>query len=381
MNQLKKREIELLVIKFLNKEANKSELIKLNFWLTNKDNLPLFNRYVKTQYLTTICMEEFDIEKARMSIQNKIKHNKRKTLIKQFYKYAVILIVLSGAVFTFMKTVTNDYPTHLISKKEITPGTNKATLTLSNGKKINLKDNIKTKNAVSNGKSIIYGVPKNTKKTQYNTLEVPRGGKFFVSLSDGTKVWLNSETKLKYPVSFKNNETRKVELLYGEAFFDVSKSIHNNNTKFIVKTASQNITVLGTEFNINAYNDNDIVYTTLVEGKIVVSNKSQNKILIPGMQSQINKLKNTMIITQANVTNIIAWKNGFFSFEDEPLERMLKTLSRWYNVSITYKSEHKRLFRFSGLLKRTDNIEELLHNIEKTKQVSFEIKNKEIIVK
>ncbi|MDH5414905.1 MAG: FecR domain-containing protein, partial [Flavobacteriaceae bacterium] len=272
-----------------------------------------------------------------------------------------------------------------VNEIPIVPGTEKAILTLEDGKQVELEKGRAYINSKvnSDGENLIYNREKSDKGKNivYNYLTIPRGGQFFVQLSDGTKVWLNSESKLKYPVSFDLDKTRNVELLYGEAYFDVSESAKHNGASFKVKTKVQDIEVLGTEFNVKSYNDDNIILTTLIEGKVKVSNGVVNKLLKPGFQTNINIKRNDINVFRVDVDNVVAWKNGFFSFEKERLEDMLKTLSRWYSTKIIYENENKKDLIFSGVLKRTSSIEELLIKIEKTGRVQFKIDKKTITVK
>ena len=294
----------------------------------------------------------------------------------------VAVLLLSVTIPVVTKIIKEDSITTL-SQKQIKPGTDKAVLTLNDGKQIALENNKETKtdNATSNGTSIIYNKAKVKNALHYNTLEIPRGGRFFVTLSDGTKVWLNSETKIKYPVKFAKNKPREVELLYGEAYFDVTSSKVNNNNSFSVITNGQKINVLGTEFNVKAYKEEQNYYTTLVEGKVVVSSEEKTKTLIPGKQAIYNINTKNIAIKPIDVTYEIAWKNGYFIFRKESLESILKTLSRWYNLKITYENEKAKDEVFSGVLKRTDNASDLLLNLEKTGDVTFKLNKNEIIVK
>ena len=151
-------------------------------------------------------------------------------------------------------------------------------------------------------------------------------------LSDGTKVWLNSESQLKYPVAFNDGETRQVELVYGEAYFDVSPSTAHKGARFKVFNQSQEVEVLGTEFNIKAYKDETNIYTTLVEGKVAISAAGKNQILKPNQQSNLNLETGSIEITTVDVYNETTWIDGIFSFENKPLKEILKVLSRWVMI-------------------------------------------------
>ena len=181
-------------------------------------------------------------------------------------------------------------------------------------------------------------------------------------------------------MSFADDESRQVELVYGEAYFDVSHSSLHNNTNFKVITKSQKIEVFGTEFNVKAYNDDDRIFTTLVNGKIALDNGVSNETIAPGQQAVLVLKDESIMVQEVDVSKEIAWKNGFFDFHDMPLEDMMKTLARWYDIVVEYDDESLKTLHFSGLLRRRDNINELLKTLEITGDVSFDINGNLIII-
>ncbi|TYA81913.1 FecR family protein, partial [Seonamhaeicola marinus] len=269
------------------------------------------------------------------------------------------------------------------TQNNIHAGTNKATLTLEDGSKIALEkgQNYINNNIKSNGKELIYSTPATTKQSiSYNYLTIPRGGQFLVNLSDGTKVWLNSDSQLKYPTNFIEGETRTVELVYGEAYFDVSPSTINNGTKFKVLNNHQTIEVLGTEFNIKAYKEDTHILTTLVEGKVMVTNHTNSTVLKPNQQSIITPNNNKIIVNTINVYNEISWKDGVFSFKNKPLKEIMMVLSRWYNVDVNFKNKNIEHELFGGSFDKTQNIEEILTMIQNATNMSFIIQNGQVII-
>ena len=214
-------------------------------------------------------------------------------------------------------------------------------------------------------------------------MTVPRGGQFSLNLEDGTKVLLNSDSKIKYPIKFIKGKKREVELLYGEAFFDVSSSQNNNGSEFIVSTKTQKINVIGTKFNIKAYNEDEIITTTLVEGKVRVHNGENQILLSPNQQSKVYSKSTNIDVSNVDVLQQISWINGLFSFNDTSLESIMQTLSRWYDLKFIFKSANQKKLLFSGVLERTKSIEDILFIIEKTSslnEINFEIIDKVIIV-
>jgi len=387
---MKEPEIQKIIVKFLNKEANLNELEKLEKWLKNHEDSPVFNRFVEVEYLTTRCMEEYDINKAKELINVRLKKaNRRKKLIvfKRVSVAASILLLVGLSYFQFNKQQPIINETTVAVNKTL-PGSNKAILTLENGNEIALEKGkiYDSGDVVSNGEELYYDNKKNTNKVgkiKYNYLTIPRGGQFFVELSDGTKVWLNSESKLKYPVAFQENKARKVELVYGEAYFDVSSSIKNNGSSFKVYTKGQEVNVLGTQFNIKAYNEDSFIATTLVEGTVMVQKGEIEKILKPNQQSKIDYHSNDIAVLEINALEEVSWINGLFTFNEVSLEDMMKSISRWYDVQILFEQAKHKQFVFTGILERSKNIDELLKIVEATSEgeIIFEIKDKTIIIK
>lgn len=387
MQKMKPSEIEIIIIKFLNKEANQKDLVKLDFWLRNDKNIEVFNRFVKTNYLTTLCMDDFDVEKAKLAVKDRLRKNKRKTITKSIYKYvaAASVILLISFPFIFKKQEINFNKKPVITQQPILPGSDKATLTLEDGEQIKLAkgETYVTEKVRSNGENLIY-LDNNQapdKEITYNYLTIPRGGQFFVQLSDGTKVWLNSESQLKYPVEFVEGNPREVELVYGEAYFDVSPSTKHKGASFTVHNKFQKIEVLGTEFNFNAYKEMGNVVTTLVEGKIMVADGKNKELLRPNQQSRLNVKSDKISIATVDVFDFISWKNGFFSFKEMSLNEIAQVLSRWYDVDFLFENAEVKNVKFNGVFNKDQNIEHILTIIQDTKEAIFEKKDGVIIIR
>lgn len=302
---------------------------------------------------------------------------------------AVVLISLSVGILFYFKDHTkanSEGNQDKFAKNDISPGGNKAYLTLANGKRIALTDagtgQLADESGVKISKNaegqIIYTI-ENTKSdavaslTAVNTIETPRGGQYQVLLPDGTKVWLNAASRLTYPVSFVRRE-RTVEL-NGEAYFEVARDAAH---PFRVKSSGQEIEVLGTHFNVNSYKDETAVRTTLMEGSVRVSSgKGQAIVLSPGEQSSLRG-KNIQV-TQVNAEDVLDWKYGNFVFNDENLESILRKVARWYNVEIVYEMEPSES-SLLGKVSRSKNISAILHAIEQTDQAHFKIEGRRIIV-
>lgn len=267
---------------------------------------------------------------------------------------------------------------------DIAPGNNKAILT-SNGKKYvldSVKNGIVTRlanvtvNKTANGQ-IIYDAQGDNKATAmvYDTLTIPRGGQHQLVLADGSKVWLNAFTQIRYPEHFSGRD-RTIELISGEAYFEV---IHNDAMPFKVMVKGQTIQDIGTHFNINAYDDEPAIKTTLLEGSISVTKGNQTATLKPGQQSIIQSINNSIIIRDADTEEAIAWKNGYFRFNDEKIGSVMRQLSRWYNIDVTYQGSISAE-GFNGAVSRYKNISQVLKMLEKTKVVHFKIEGRRVTV-
>ncbi|AUP78922.1 FecR family protein [Flavivirga eckloniae] len=381
--------IDRLILKLIENTISDKESEILKTWLKSEENLAYFNEFIEINYLIN-SKNKFDHKPSLANIKasyvnnNDTSKSSKPNKITRLYKYAAAALVLisMGYFFLTKKHVVNE--NNSIVKNNISIGTDKATLTLDDGSEIVLEKEQEYigNNVKSNGKELIYDTSPITKnpKTAYNYLTIPKGGQYYVKLSDGTQVWLNSESKLKYPVHFDKEETRIVELIYGEAFFDVTPSTSNNNTSFKVLSNKQDIEVLGTEFNVRAYNDEAFSYTTLVEGSVVVGNATNRETLTPSRQAVLNIESNEIHTTEADVYSIIGWVKGEFRFSKQTLEDMMKTLSRWYDVDVVFKNSDTKNLVFSGILNRSNKIDVLLNKIQKTGEVKFSITNKTITI-
>ena len=213
-------------------------------------------------------------------------------------------------------------------------------------------------------------------KVVYNEIEIPRGGEFDLVLADGTQVWLNAESRLRYPVEFSGKE-RKV-VLEGEAYFQVKK---NPSLPFRVEIRNQVIEVLGTEFNVSGYKDEVHVYTTLVNGKVKVATTGRDMTLLPGEQCVLDTGDGSMIRQQVDVDKIISWKKGKFILEEQTLEQIMQKLARWYDITVFYQNPALKNKVFKGSVPRYAELRQVLNILEKTGEVQFHIQNRTVIVK
>ena len=380
--------IENKLIKFLMNTANIEELEVLTKWLKKDQNKQIFKSYIKINYAMDINTNEFDTENAKKEYLRKIRQDKNlmyRLKVYKVLKYAAAAVIIFGSGYFYQQGVFSETQIvePIIVNNQIETGTDKATLTLADGTDVALiKGEIyQTQNATSNGEEIIYS-NSTSQELVNNYLTTARGEQFEITLADGTQVWLNSDTQLKYPASFADGESRQVELVYGEAYFDVSPSTSHNGSKFKVNHKSQEVEVLGTEFNIKAYKDDVNIYTTLVEGKVSITSGANSEILAPSQQSNLDIVTNTMSIATKDVYDDVSWREGIFSFENKPLKDIMKSLSRWYDIDVVFADAHLENIQFNGLLYKDHSIIELLNDIKNFGVIkNYEINNKTITLK
>jgi transmembrane sensor len=311
---------------------------------------------------------------------------KRLIPVNYWIAAASIILIFTASLFILKNktTVQNLVKNHAHVKGSILPGSNKAILTLADGSKITLgnsghgtitQQGLATVNKLNNGQ-LVYNIdnklPQNT--TLYNTATTPRGGQYELILSDGTKVWLNAASSLKYPVAFTGTE-RHVELT-GEAYFEVAK---NKKMPFSIGVKGGSIEVLGTHFNVMAYNDDQHMLTTLLEGSVKLTKNGAEALLKPGQQADIVDGQTTYQVSEANIDEAVAWKNGYFVFDNENIQSIMKKMARWYDVDVSYKGAVTDQ-NFGGTVSRFSNITELLNMLELTGTIHFKIEGRMITV-
>jgi transmembrane sensor len=373
------RRIQFLAKKWQDGTITEQEKAEFNNWYNSFDDSDLED----------ISDESPDMLRERMFRNIQIRENisfHKKIRIVPYFRIATaasfLLFCLAGSYLLLNKPKDK-----LIVKsvqKDRLPGTNKAVLILANGSKISLDDATKgelvkqsgiTITKASDGQ-IIYTVSDNSlvsAKPTYNTIETPRGGQIKVNLPDGTKVWLNAASFIRFPTNFSGSE-RNITL-EGEAYFEVT---HNANKPFNVYTTGTQIHVLGTHFNINAYRDEDTVKTTLIKGSVKLTSNNTSALLKPGEQGSIKENGTGFNISAVDTSLVMAWKNDLFKFNNTDLHTLMRQLSRWYNIDIVYESGVPNDV-FFGNISRQTNLSKVLKILE-LGGVHFKIEDKKLIV-
>lgn len=295
---------------------------------------------------------------------------------------SVVLLILSGYYLIWpLPSLQPDETKTSQKTNDIPPGGNKATLTLANGKQVIL-DSLSSTESFRQGSSLVtntdgqlaYSVEKNPIDVVFNTLTTPRGGQYQVTLSDGSKAWLNAESSIYFPTNFTGNE-RRVRIT-GEVYFEIEK---NPDMPFKVDVGQMEIRVLGTHFNINAYDSGDIIKTTLLEGSVEVIREKSTLRLRPGQQAQVTSKGETSVVDNVNIDEVVAWKAGYFQFNSADIETVMRQITRWYDVEVLYEGKVTKLF--GGSIPRDMSASNVFKALELTGGVHFEIDGKTIIVR
>jgi hypothetical protein len=389
---LDKKDFEKLLDKYIAGEASLEEEQRLlNFYGS-------FQKKPKTVKATDELGENiFGKIQENISAVDEDRYNPSFYYLKSISIAAIILLFISTGLYFYSNRVISEPEqfTEIDVRNDILPGYNKAILTLADGSKISLDDaangllasqgNIaitKTENG-----QIVYE-KNNVDKSKFishrsaiNTIQTPKGGKYQIRLPDGSKVWLNSASTLIYPTTFAGNE-RKVQLK-GEAYFEIAP---NKNVPFRVESDNQIVEVLGTHFNINSYDDEDYVKTTLLEGsvKVILSSNpneiSKTKLLKPGEQSLTKSSQSGIRIENADTEKAVAWKNGYFKFRNTPIKEIMREIERWYDVELIYEGKSPS-DEFTGFISNDVKISAVLKIMEESGGVKFSVKGKKLKVK
>jgi len=380
LNKISSEEYKIIEIWAAKSESNRNLLIELE-----KSGISVLKREFDINIQEE--WEKFEVASQKLyvsAIKGSSQNKKSNLSLNVLLRYVAILILpITIVLFFYLKNTdicTNVYKPVVISKCE---GISK--LILSTGKVISLTSDLDTNKidfkCTINKINKLLNYKKIAQKNniiEYNELVISKGGEYKLILSDGTKVWLNSETKIKYPVIFKD-DIREVEL-EGEAYFEVAK---NEKVPFVVRTKDIDIRVLGTSFDVMAYNNENSIKTTLLKGCVEVSSHySKRKLIIkPNEQVVFNVQDQRMNIKKVNSSMYSKWKDGLFVFHEERLEDIVRQLKRWYNINVVFRDLELKDYKFSGKLPRFENCNKILDLIAETTNIEFEIINNDIVIK
>ena len=392
MSQKEKNIFQLarIIAASLKGNANDEEQRTLREWLSVSTR----NKKIYDEFKDGKRLEQKIVESQQINWKNDYQHfitkrqrTRKNRRMKTIIRYAAILTlpIVAAGIFLLQK---NDRQTIVSISEVIKPGEHKAVLITGGGERITLSDStlspIQEQNGmivnVTNNK-VSYILPEDSLCTQgspiFNTLQIPRGGEYFLTLADGTEVWLNAETEIRYPVQFTGD--KRVVYLDGEAYFTVAP---DKNKPFTVVSTHASVSVLGTQFNFRAYPDERDVQTTLVYGSVIMqSEKYKQQIkLVPGEQGVLEKNSAKLMKQEVNTYLYTAWKDGRFAFRDARLEDLFHILARWYDLSVFYQSPEAKDIRFTGDLNKTDDFKSILKIIEQNERVIFTVNQRTVFI-
>ncbi|MBG6235269.1 hypothetical protein IWX76_001837 [Pedobacter sp. CAN_A7] len=380
----------------MNKESFLELLAKIESGTATWEEISVYNQFYQQfqtdNHWNTVEMGEQQevgklmYEHISKAIAEPVKRIKFYNLTK-YVAAAVAVLAITVAIYFFnikKQSIPFHYKSSLSAVKDIPAGGNKATLTLANGTQLSLTD---AANGVLLNQSgiaitkiadgqLVYKVNGKSDKqfiADDNTIATPKGGQYQVLLEDGSKVWLNAASSLKFPAQFTGKE-RKVELS-GEAYFEISP---RKNMPFHVVANGTKVTVLGTHFNVMAYADGGGVKTTLLEGAVKLISGKSTTLLIPGQQG-ITTLTGSFDVSKADLESAVAWKNGYFQFNNADLPEIMRQLSRWYDIDVVFKNKGKH-YEFVGEISRSYSLVKVLKILELS-DIEFELKDRTLIVK
>lgn len=379
------------VVSFSKGELTAEELLELRKELTEDESKKaIFKKHLKLygslRGIGSIDKIEGDDAWKKINKRINTPAPRRVNLFSYIAYAASIIMILTVGGYLYFSNVKADRD--MAGIHSIQPGTTKAVLTLSDGSVVDLS--LKNEEIISekfgnkiikdSSNNLIYnengGNGVDSKEVIYNTIRVPRGGEYSLKLSDGTKVWLNSETVFRFPVDFVG-KTRRV-YVRGEAFFDVE---HDKKKPFIVDANGSTVKVLGTRFNVQSYKGEDAVVTTLVQGKVRVANNYSKTEIRPGQQSVVYKDSKDIKVREVDASVYMAWIRGVFEFEDMSLEYIVSQLERWYEVEFVFADESLKKVRFTGAAGKDKRLSYVLEMIEELSKVKFEMKGEKIIIR
>lgn len=387
--------IQYLLEQYTGNRATEEEISELMLWIESGNDEDLVRQHVLELWnsgdkaLTGPGLEWKNFYEKKI---NPRQTGKRSRIIQRWISIAALLIVVAGTYFTWhtlqhVKTSPSIATQNSKAHNIIGPAKDRAILTRANGSKIILDTAPNGEIAIEEGINVVkdrgelvYKVDHVPETVTYNTLTTPKGGKYRLMLADGTRVWLNAVSSIHFPTAF-NESQRRVEVT-GEAYFEVT---HNPGKPFIVSVKGMEVEVLGTHFNINAYDDEDLTRTTLLQGRVKV-NKGLNKVFLsPGQQAVTTSKQQTTdlrVINDVDVDDVMAWKEGYFNFDHSNITRILREFSRWYDIEVQCEPGVGEQHKFFGIVSRNTSLTSAL-KVLKTggpPNINYRIEGKKLMV-
>ena len=375
-------------IEFANRLLTRREELndeEVTAWLKEKDHVELLDEIAAIrQKLSGQSYGEND-EEEFLHLEKSIYDQKSRRMTLRWSIAASIILLVGLFVGRTINEVRDMHEEQELAKNVMQPGTSKAILMMADGKEVVLEQgqnlnillNERVRVATSSQGIVYEEHGKGMVTEEYNKLTTPVGGEYSLVLSDGTKVFLNADSELKYPVEF--SDGKRIVDLKGEAYFEVHK---DSLRPFVVRMNGAEVTVLGTSFNVNTYGDDGQIYTTLVNGSVRVSSvkNGQAEVLKPGMQSVMDVQSGQLTVREVDVEPYVAWREGRFVFRAMTLDLIMRQLQRWYDFEVFYQNSELKDYEFRGVIKRDMDLDKVLSVIKATTNVDFEVKGKVITI-
>ena len=375
-------------IEFANRLLTRREELndeEVTAWLKEKDHVELLDEIAAIrQKLSGQSYGEND-EEEFLHLEKSIYDQKSRRMTLRWSIAASIILLVGLFVGRTINGVRDMHEEQVFVKNVMQPGTSKAILMMADGKEVVLEQgqnlnillNERVRVATSNRGIVYEEHGKGVVTEEYNKLTTPVGGEYSLVLSDGTKVFLNADSELKYPVEF--SDGKRIVDLKGKAYFEVHK---DSSRPFVVRMNGAEVTVLGTSFNVNTYGDDGQIYTTLVNGSVRVSSvkNGQAEVLKPGMQSVMDVQSGQLTVREVDVEPSVAWREGRFVFRAMTLDLIMRQLQRWYDFEVFYQNSELKDYEFRGVIKRDMDLDKVLSVIKATTNVDFEVKGKVITI-
>ena len=375
-------------IEFANRLLTRREELndeEVTAWLKEKNHVELLDEIAAIRQKLSGQSYGENGEEEFLHLEKSIYDQKSRRMTLRWSIAASIILLVGLFVGRTINGVRDMHEEQELAKNVMQPGTSKAILMMADGKEVVLEQgqnlnillNERVRVATSNRGIVYEEHGKGVVTEEYNKLTTPIGGEYSLVLSDGTKVFLNADSELKYPVEF--SDGKRIVDLKGEAYFEVHK---DSLRPFVVRMNGAEVTVLGTSFNVNTYGDDGQIYTTLVNGAVRVSSvkNGQAEVLKPGMQSVMDVQSGQLTVREVDVEPYVAWREGRFVFRAMTLDLIMRQLQRWYDFEVFYQNPELKDYEFRGVIKRDMDLDKVLSVIKVTTNVDFEVKGKVITI-
>lgn len=387
---------EVLFKGYMNGTLNAAEIHRFRQMAMERDNKALLSRLLEEAFSNPAYAEAADYDPAEMADEILLKARQQDTqlsmlpptrkppVFRPWFKYAAAAAIFGLLVAgTWKFTLQHRYATASAAGKPVKPGTAHPVLILGDGSRVSL-DSIANGTIAQQGNARIVKLTNgqvayqladgNSNNVLYNTMQTPHGCMYQLTLPDGSRVWLNAASSIRYPTTFAA-DSRHVEVT-GEAYFDIAK---DDRKPFTVTVNTLDIQVLGTAFNVKAYPDENAIRTTLVQGAVNIRNGAEKQLLHPGEQATITPAGGPFSISKPNLEETLSWKNGEFYFQETNIRNIMREVARWYNVEVRYEGDMSNI-SLSGIVSRNEEISRLLKALEMTKMVRFRISGNVVVV-